>query len=357
MLLQRALLCLLVAAATASEEAAAAAPAAATGPLAAAPRVRGGLPVVVDLGSAPGPMELFWRSGASTTGTPDDSAACEALVKKLRQRLREEEERLHIQRLAAMEAINNATVQAQKRERAEKIAAEKVAENVHLRQEKDAAAQRQATNSATPERAPRGGGGDDASALGRAIRGWSSRWQMVMSIVVLIVGVCAVIGCGSFTQAFLTLAGSVAAGLLAASCGGYLTGRLLGSLGAEACWLDLAGELVNGDAPTIGYVVWVVMAGLGIVRSIAGCACGWYAWSDDVQLHSRGSVSTPPPRGQLQKPLLDRNLAKRPNGNEHQASQTRSAGQSNRPRHGHDQHPPSMPVPPRAPANVRSDGR
>jgi len=112
--------------------------------------------------------------------------------------------------------------------------------------------------------------------------------QWLIALVAGLSGAVGVLGPLAAYRGFLAVAGSTTGGLLLASSVSYFAAAAHDRLGPHAtdepCLWDVAQCLLNGSGFTSGYMLWVTLLALGMLRWFKGFECALYAVVDEVHM-------------------------------------------------------------------------
>jgi len=180
------------------------------------------------------------------------------------------------------EELRKAERQLGSAERASRRAADEAdAERERLSAARVAAARAARAAEAARERAEKA----DVGPVGRQIE--ALPFQHLIAAAAAAVGGLGILGPGALTRLFLSVAGSILAGLLVASCLALLVHA---QVEPGTRLLDAVFSVLEGKGPYAGYWLWLVASLLGVLRYLVGFECALWHYVDDVHVDESGRV-------------------------------------------------------------------
>lgn len=123
-------------------------------------------------------------------------------------------------------------------------------------------------------------------------------YQKLLATSIGIIGLLTIVGPSTFTRPAWATAASIVGGLMLGGCVDYFAGATAEGMSWYACVSDL----LDGTGFFSGYVAWLVVLALGIVRYLGGFECAAWASVDNVDVDGSGRMLGT--RNNLSRPLL-----------------------------------------------------
>jgi len=111
-------------------------------------------------------------------------------------------------------------------------------------------------------------------------------YQRVLAVTIGLIGLLTIVGPSSFTRPSLAIAASIVGGLMLGGCVDYF----VKDMEEGVSWFACVNDLVEGNGLFSGYMAWLVLLALGIVRYLGGFECSLWAAVDEVNVDGCGRI-------------------------------------------------------------------
>jgi len=111
-------------------------------------------------------------------------------------------------------------------------------------------------------------------------------YQRVLAVTIGLIGLLTIVGPSSFTRPSLAIAASIVGGLMLGGCVDYF----VKDMEEGVSWFACVNDLVEGNGLFSGYMAWLVLLALGIVRYLGSFECSLWASVDEVNVDGCGRM-------------------------------------------------------------------